>query len=253
LVEASYRLGLNEQRLILFAICRAREEEKGLSPDSPITITAAAFARQFPSIDKSNMYRQMKEAMDALYERSVTIQDADPVSGHTRVKKTRWVSEAAYIDGAGNVQLIFTPEVIKYITRIESEFTKYNLDIIGKMTSSYAVRIYELLLQFETIGTRTLTLAWLRDALQLEPGEYKLTADFKKWVLNVAVAQINKHTDLTVDYLPKKTGRAITAFEFTIKGSRKGKRSPLSDQEARDHLEANGQQRLDEYDHAEEF
>lgn len=35
LIEASYRLSLNEQRIILYAICRCREEQKGLFPDSP--------------------------------------------------------------------------------------------------------------------------------------------------------------------------------------------------------------------------
>src|SRR5471032_1052594 len=69
LIEASYRLGLNEQRIILYSICRCREEQKGLFPDLPVTITADAFAKQFPRIDKTNVYRQLKEAMDALGKR----------------------------------------------------------------------------------------------------------------------------------------------------------------------------------------
>src|SRR5476649_2036212 len=231
LIEASYRLGLNEQRIILYSICRCREEQKGLFPDLPVTITADAFAKQFPRIDKTNVYRQLKEAMDALYDRSVTIHDTDPASGHTRVKKTRWVSEAAYVDGAGNIQVIFT---------------SYQLEKVGHMTSAHAVRMYELLAQHRGIGTRTLNLAWLRDALQIEPGEYKLTADFKKWVIDASVEQINKHSDITVGYKPKKTGRAITDFVFKIKDKeRKAKASTASDQAVREKLEALGQQRLD--------
>lgn len=257
LVEASYRLGLNEQRIILYAICRCREEEKGLFPDLPVTITAESFAKQFPSIDKTNVYRQLKEAMDALYERSVTIHDIDPASGHARVKKTRWVSEAAYVDGAGNVQVIFTPEVIKYITRLETEFTSYQLEKVGHMTSAHAVRIYELLAQHREIGNRTLNLKWLRETLQIAADEYKLTADFIKRVLDVAVDQINKHSDLTVSYKPVKTGRAITDFAFKIKDKDrkpKGAGTP-SDQVYRDQLEAAGQQRIpvQEPDNGEEF
>ncbi|WP_407594639.1 RepB family plasmid replication initiator protein, partial [Pseudomonas aeruginosa] len=109
LIEASYRLGLNEQRIILYAICRCREEQKGLFPDLPVTITADAFVKQFPSVEKGSVYGQLKDAMNSLYNRSVTIHDTDPASGHARVKKTRWVSEAAYVDGAGNIQVIFTP------------------------------------------------------------------------------------------------------------------------------------------------
>ena len=246
LIEASYRLGLNEQRIILYAICRCREEQKGLFPDLPVTITADSFAKQFPSIDKTNVYRQLKEAMDALYERSVTIHDTDPASGHARVKKTRWVSEAAYVDGAGNVQVIFTPEVIKYITRLEAEFTSYQLEKVGHMTSAHAVRIYELLTQHREIGSRTLNLKWLRETLQIAPDEYKLTADFKKWVIEVAVDQINKHSDLTVSYKPVKTGRAITDFAFKIKtkGRKPKAAGSANDQAYRAQLEARGQQRI---------
>ncbi|PHV13554.1 Initiator RepB protein [Janthinobacterium sp. BJB303] len=256
LIEASYRLGMNEQRIILYAICRCREEQKGLFPDLPVTITANAFAKHFPSIDKTNVYRQLKEAMDALYDRSVTIHDIDPASGHARVKKTRWISEAAYVDGAGNIQVIFTPEVIKYITRLETEFTSYQLEKVGHMTSAYAVRMYELLAQHRDIGTRTVSLSWLREALQIEQGEYKLTADFTRKVLDISVEQINKHSDITVSYKPKKTGRAITDFVFKIKDKDKGHKakaaSTASDQATREKLEALGQQRLDTED-AEEF
>jgi plasmid replication initiation protein len=247
LVEASYRLGLNEQRIILYAICRCREEQQGLLPNLPVTITADSFAKQFPSIDKTNVYRQLKEAMDALYERSVTIHDTDPESGHARVKKTRWISEAAYVDGAGNVQVSFTSEVVKYITRLEVEFTSYQLEKVGNMTSAHAVRIYELLSQYRDIGNRTLNLISLRETLGVEPGEYKLTADFIRKVIEVAVKQINDHSDLTVSYKNLKTGRAITdfAFRIKIKGS-KPKNQVLTDQELREQLEARGQQRIED-------
>jgi len=252
LIEASYRLGLNEQRIILYAICRCREEQQGLLPNLPVTITADSFAKQFPSIDKTNVYRQLKEAMDALYERSVTIHDVDPGSGHARVKKTRWISEAAYVDGAGNVQVSFTPDVIKYITRLEVEFTSYQLEKVGNMTSAYAVRVYELLSQYRDIGNRTLNLISLRETLGVSPGEYKLTADFIRKVIEVAVKQINDHSDLTVSYKPLKTGRAITDFAFKIKDKdAKPKRQARTDQEIREQLEALGQQRID--DPTEEF
>jgi plasmid replication initiation protein len=246
LIEASYRLGLNEQRIILYSICRCREEQKGLFPDLPVTITADAFAKQFPSVGRGNVYQQLKDAMDALYERSVTIHDIDPASGHARVKKTRWISEGAYVDGAGNVQVIFTPEVIKYITRLEAEFTSYQLEKVGHMTSAHAVRIYELLAQHRDIGNRTLNLAWLRETLQIAPDEYKLTTNFIRKVIEVAVDQINKHSDLTVSYKPVKTGRAITDFAFKIKAKeRKPKAAGTAgDQAIREKLEANGQQRI---------
>jgi plasmid replication initiation protein len=252
LIEASYRLGMNEQRIILYAICRCREDQKGLFPDLPVTITADAFVKQFPSVDKSNVYGQLKEALNSLYNRSVTIHDIDPATKKARVRETRWISEKAYIDGAGHVQIVFTPEVIKYMTRLETEFTSYQLEKVGNMTSAYAVRIYELLAQHRDIGNRTLNMAWLRQTLQIEPDEYKLTTNFIRKVIDVAVEQINKHSDLTVSYKPVKTSRAITDFTFKIKSKDiKPKRQALSDQDIRDQLEARGQQRI--ADPTEEF
>lgn len=248
LVEASYRLTLNEQRIILYSICRTREEDVALTPDKPVTITAEAFAKQFPSVGKGNVYQQLKDAMDALYDRSVTINDKDPATGHERVTKTRWISTASYIDGAGHVQVIFAPQVIRYIARVEEEFTKYQLEKVSEMTSFHAIRIYELLSQYRVAKNRSITLVELRNYLQIEPSEYKLTANFMRKVLDVAVKQINDFSDLTINYTPIKTSRAITAFAFKIR-----EKKPLApDQAYRNELEARGQQRIDAKDEAEE-
>ena len=257
LVEASYRLTLNEQRIILYAISRCREEQRGLFPNEPVVITADAFAKQFPSIDKGHVYHQLKDAMDALYDRSVTLYETDEDTGKEQVSKTRWISKASYVDGAGRIKVVFTSDVIKYVTRLETEFTSYQLEKVGNMTSSYAVRIYELLAQHRDIGNRSLNMAWLRETFQIAPDEYKLTTNFIRKVIEVAVDQINKHSDLTVSYKPVKTGRAITDFAFKIKDKeRKAKvASAPTDGAYRAKLEANGQQRIPatEPDDSEEF
>ena len=42
-------------------------------------------------------------------------------------------------------------------------------------------------------------------------------SDFKKRVFEPAIQQINKHTDLTVNYDQHKSGRTITGFSFKFK------------------------------------
>ena len=278
LVEASYRLNLVEQQIILFAISRSRDEQLGLSPDKPVTIAASDFAQAFGT-NETKVYGQLKEAMGDLFDRSVTIYDTDPETGKDRTVTTRWISDKAYIDGAGRIQLTFAPRVIPYITRLESEFTSYRLEKISGMSSVHAVRLYELLVQYFTtrwisdkayidgagriqltfaprvipyitrleseftsyrlekisgmssvhavrlyellvqyftIGKRELALANLRESLGLT-NEYKAIKDFKKRVLDVAVVQINEHSDIRVSYTQRKTGRTITHLIFAIK------------------------------------
>ncbi len=230
LIEASYRMTLIEQQIVLFAICRCREEAKGLFADLPVTIRAQDFAKQFGT-DGASVYPQLRQAMDTLFNRHVVIHDTDPETSLPRVTKTRWISQSSYIDGAGHIQFIFTPAVIPFVTRLGEEgfFTSYRLDKIGRMTSTHAVRLYEMLIQYLSIGKREIDVQWLKDKLEIAD-QYPRILDFKKRVIDVAVDQINEFSDLTVSYAQTKTGRVVSGFTFKIKrkpGEKKAGAEPL--------------------------
>lgn len=214
LIEASYKLGMVEQQLILFALCQAREQQVGLSKNSCVSVEALAFAQQF-NLNPTKVYEQLKDAASSLFERHITIHDTHPKSGKARITKTRWVSEVSYIEGAGTVEFSFAPRVVPFITRLETAFTSYRLTRIAQLSSVYAVRIYELLVQYLTIGTRKFDLVELKEILGI-PDEYSVINDFKKRVLDVAVAQINEHTDLDISYLQQKSGRTVIGFTFLV-------------------------------------
>lgn len=213
LIEAGYRLDLIEQRIILAAIVEARETQKGLG-EGFITLEAKRFAQTF-GMEGGGVYGQLKEAMGTLFNRFIVVRDIHPESGKERVTQMRWISSASYIDGAGAVQIRFAQGMVPYISRLETEFTSYRLEKIGHMTSAHAVRLYELLVQYLSIGKREFEVAWLKEALGIA-GEYKAIKDFKKWVIDVATAQINEHSDIAVSYTQRKTGRAVTHLIFAI-------------------------------------
>jgi len=214
LVEASYRLDLVEQRIILAAIVAARASQQGLG-DGFVTIEASRFVAMF-GMHEDSVYAQLKEALDSLFNRFIIVRDIHPESGHDRVSKVRWISTASYIDGAGAIQIRFAQDMVPYITRLEKEFTTYRLEKIGRMSSAHAVRLYELLIQYLSAKKREVEIKWLKDILQLTD-EYTRISDFKKRVIDVAVSQINEHSDIKVSYTQKKTGRLITHFVFDIK------------------------------------
>jgi plasmid replication initiation protein len=221
LIEASYRLTLVEQQIILYAICKAREEQKCVSCETPVTILASDFASKF-NANPIQVYGQLKKAINTLYERSISIIEVDQVSGKQELIDTRWISDKSYISGAGKIKLTFTPRVIPFITRLgeDGEFTSYKIEKIGKMTSVHAIRIYELLVQYLSIGNREIEIDWLKKSLKLEE-QYNCIKNLKVRVINVAMEQINKHSDITVSYDQKKSGRTITHFIFSIKAKPK--------------------------------
>lgn len=104
------------------------------------------------------------------------------------------------------------------IGQLKECFTRYRLSKTAQLTSVYAIRLYEMMVQWQsTKVVPMLDLEVLRERLDIQPDEYPRVFDFKKRVLDPAITQINDHTDITVSYEQHKTGRAITGFTFKLK------------------------------------
>jgi len=131
--------------------------------------------------------------------------------------KSRWVSKIAYVDSAGIVELTFAPDVIPLITQLEKSFTAYELKQISSLTSKYAIRLYELLIQWRSVGkTPMFALDDFRFKLGLAEDDYVKMANFKARVLDTALNQINELTDIIASYEQHKNGRVISGFSFTF-------------------------------------
>src|SRR5699024_107116 len=84
---------------------------------------------------------------------------------------------------------------------------------------------YEMIIQWRQAKVvPTISLEELRDRLGIKPEEYPRMHDFKKRVLDLALEQINEHTDIKVSYVQEKTGRRVTAFNFKFKEKTKEKK-----------------------------
>jgi plasmid replication initiation protein len=210
LVQASYRLTLNEQRLVAQAISMVDPRRPLKAGENKFTILASEFAKTW-NIPLKQAYEAMDDAAAKLYER--TIKTADPAN-KTR-ESIRWVSSVKYWDAEGKVTLGFSLEVLPYLTKQRSQFTSYFIQNVSQFSTPITFRLYEMVSQFRSTGTLHITLDAIRDALMLED-KYTVFADFRRRVLDPAIENINTSSDLTVTWEPKKTGRAITGLLFTI-------------------------------------
>jgi plasmid replication initiation protein len=208
LVEASYRLTLAEQRIILLAITEARRTQTGLSEANLLAIRAVDYAEMF-DVPENQAYEQVKEAAQTLFLRYVVLYDINPKTGKEDKITVRWVSTVRYASGTGTIYLQFAQYMVPYITRLEAEFTRYKLEKVARMSSAYAIRMYELLMQWGSVGQREIELDWLKKTLMVDK-DYPRMFDFKKRVVDIAIAQINEFSDLTASYTQRKTGRNVT-------------------------------------------
>lgn len=215
LMNASYNLELVEQRLILLAIIEARESGKGINANDPLVIHAESYINQF-NVHRNTAYQALKDACKDLFARQFSFQEKRE-KGRINIT-SRWVSQIGYMDEVATVELIFAPAVVPLITRLEEEFTRYDIDQVSKLTSAYAVRLYELLICWRSAGkTPVIKLEEFRKRLGVLENEYQRIDVLKKGVIDLSIKQINEHTDITASYEQHKTGRNITGFSFKFK------------------------------------
>jgi Initiator Rep protein, WH2/Initiator Replication protein, WH1 len=103
-----------------------------------------------------------------------------------------------------------------YLLHLKDQFTSIALQYAIQLRSVYAIRIYELLKQYQRLRQRTLAVAELRRMLAIDEHKYTLIKDFRRRVIDIAQREINGKTDLCFEYEPIKTGRKITHFRFRI-------------------------------------
>ena len=218
-MNASYNLDLVEQRLILLAILEARESGKGINANDPLTVHAESYINQF-GVARQTAYQALKDACKDLFARQFSYQEKRE-RGRANIT-SRWVSQIAYIDETATVEVIFAPAVVPLITRLEEQFSKYDIEQISSLSSAYAVRLYELLICWRTTGkTPVLDLTEFRKRIGVLDTEYQRMDVFKRGVLELALKQINEHTDITATYEQHKKGRVITGFSFKFKQKKK--------------------------------
>jgi len=216
LIEARYHLKLSEQRIILSSIS-VIEPKSDTFPET-VTITALDLVRIY-GIDDSAAYKSLAE-MDNFLDsgrNSLTIKDTKEVS-----HKSVWVSSSKYYKKEGKLILAFSPDVKRYLQGLKQQFTTYNLRCIAQLKSTYSIRLYELMVQFNKTGRRSITLQELREILKIPDEQYKVFGDLKKRVILPSVKELKEKSKLdivTIKY--EKKGRSVHALHFFFEETEK--------------------------------
>ncbi|MGV0949613.1 MAG: replication initiation protein [Azonexus sp.] len=215
-VEASYKLTLAEKRLILLILTKieSHPDRPAAMADTRIEVYAADVIEHI-GLPKNKAYEMLKESAEKLAERWIIIDRPDPENPSLIRTKTRWVSAIDYLPDEGRLSLYLAPKVVPYLTQLAGEFVRYRINHVAGMSSVYAIRLYELLLQWLSEGKRDVEIEWLKEAFQI-PECYSRLFNLKKRVIDPAVEQVNTHSDLHVSYTQRKRGREVVALIFAF-------------------------------------
>ena len=114
----------------------------------------------------------------------------------------------------GVVTFDIAPKLVPHLTQLKKNFTSYQLKYIPALSSSYAIRMYELLYQYLKIGKRAFSVDDFRKKVGA-PKTYRYN-DLKKRVIIPAQEQLKQHTNIAFIFNEQKKGRSIVKLEFII-------------------------------------
>lgn len=217
-VEASYKLTLDEMRILLLTIGKIDPNIEEHHRDFEFTV--AEFAESF-GIDEKVAYQQVQTAVDKLGGRWAVLEDTPKVK-----RKAVFLTDQTYFKGEGRFQIVLHEKLMPFVSAIKDKFTKYNLEYVAKFSSFHAIRLYEILAQYRSIGFREIDLKDLKEWLQVAD-KYERYNNFKQWVLEPSITEINEKSDLDIEFDPIKRGRSIATLKFTINSKKSAVKTEL--------------------------
>ena len=159
------------------------------------------YAREIEEMtDRKWDYAQFKDATENMGSRMFEIKTEKDYTQFWLFQRVK------YITGQGRIEIKFSEDAILLLKQLKNNFTTYELQSALSMSSKYAKRIYQICSQWKDLGeSKKFDIKELKSNLGLidKKGneEYLPISMFKARVLDVAVKQINKHTDLEISYI----------------------------------------------------
>jgi plasmid replication initiation protein len=209
IIEAKYQLSVREQKLFLYMVSMLRRDDEKFKVYK-ISIKDLQNVINPKETKWGSIYNDFREILISLKSKVLVLQEDD------REIILNWVNDVTAIFGTGEIQFSFSENLKPYLLQLKEKFTEYGYYNIIQIKSSYSIRIYELLKQYELIRRRKFKVDELREILGIEKGKYHNYADFKRKVILTAEKELMKKTDIYFTFKEKKKGRKVDELEFLI-------------------------------------
>jgi plasmid replication initiation protein len=211
LIEGRKTFSLLEMKLLLTVISQIKKEDKDFER---YRVNIQEF--QKATNVKGKVYEQIRNTANTLKGKNIELETE---TGH---HQTSYFSDIFTYKNQGYIDCYISPFLKPYLLDLISRgnFTIYDIRNVINCKSVHSIRIYQLLKQYEKLGSRTITVEDLKFILGLDPGQYTRWANFKARILESAKRELKKHSDIYFEYETKRRGRKIHSITFHIKKQR---------------------------------
>lgn len=217
-------LALNEAKLVRIAIMQIEEGDTRIKP---YVIRIGELAKMLDLPD-GNISRDIRKICSGIMGKFLEIQSADG-----SWEQYHWASTCKYNARTKLVEIQLDNSLAPFLIGLNSYLTKYELTNTLAMRSTYAIRLYELIMQ-EIYGksipkeglTVYLELETIRETCNLNVRDHsgkianrklEKISQFKEKVLKIALREIENVSTYVISYTDVKKGRSIIGFNFLVR------------------------------------
>jgi len=161
--------------------------------------------------------KYMKSVTNSLLGKVVNVPDEK--GGYTGFQLFKECTVSKDDNGEWFVEIDAHDKALPLMFEFKTRYFSYQLWNALRLRSSNQLRMYEILKQYEKIGTRILGIDELRELLGVAKIEYPRFGDFKNRVLDACQQALTEITDIKFTYEPygkRGKGGKILALKFTI-------------------------------------
>lgn len=202
---------VQQNRIMLYLISKIHPNDFG---NEIYSISIREFCKVCNiDFDSGKNHADAKRALKAVADKSVwvTQENGDEIL-------LRWLNRVKLNRETNCFEVSFHEDMLPYLYDLQTRYTRYCLDNVLTMKSKYGIRLYELLKSYQFMKEQiTFTVDELKK--RLDADKYTRYPDFRRYVLEKAVEDINECSDLEVSYTPVKAlnKRGIDHIIFSIR------------------------------------
>lgn len=219
LTTARYEMSETEKNLFYMVVAQVKREDP---PTKMYQVSVKEMAELTGSDElKFDSYRKATERLNSRIFKTV-LPNGNYFHGS-------FISSAEYKKGLGVIEIELSQKIRPFYVDLNERFSKIQLVAALSLNSSYAKRIFELLCMFKNMKDKVFRrnlqdLKLMLGVIEEKSGKdtYPDWTKFKNNVLDVAMKEINGHTDLSFSYAPifgDRPGRGrkpVVEVEFEV-------------------------------------
>lgn len=230
LENAQYRLGLREQKVILYLVANTDPFADNFT-EHIIPIKELEAILKNDGKKWGGIYQEMENFCADVSTKQITFPSGLSINDRELKGYINWFQSVRPVENKNGelcIRFLFSTDLKPFLLRLR-EYAKINRMEVANMRSSYSIRLFQIckalrekLRKHKTVATTTFEVNELKKMLGLydakkDKYKYAKFSDFKKKVLSVAEREINELTSIFIEiHTIRNSKRQITDIRFNV-------------------------------------